>query len=186
MQIQILPANPRWPLAFARVKAELMPALPAGAQVHHIGSTAVPGLATKDIIDVQVTVARLADIDDTALTVAGFLCRRATTDHCPPGMTLPAPDLAKCLYASDHPHRAHIHFREQGRFNQRYPLLCRDYLRSHPLAAAACAAVKHHLVAHFPGDPDAYYAIKDPVFDLIMTGAEAWAQTSRWTAPSSD
>lgn len=186
MPIVIVPPRPDWPQTFARIKAAVMPALPPGAQVHHIGSTAVAGLAAKDIIDVQVTVTALTDIDDAALATCGLTLRRPTMDHCPPGMTLPAADLAKRLFAADQPHRANIHFREQGRFNQRYPLLCRDYLRAHPLTAAAYATIKHHLAARFPNDIDAYYDIKDPVFDLIMAAAEPWALTTGWTPPPGD
>jgi GrpB-like predicted nucleotidyltransferase (UPF0157 family) len=186
MPIVIVPANPDWPQAFARIKAALFPALPAGAVVHHIGSTAVPGLPAKDIIDVQVTVATLAEIEDATLAAAGFSRRRPLSDHTPPGMTLPPKDLEKRLFGTDHPHPANIHFRVRGAFNQRYPILCRDYLRAHPLAAAAYATIKHHLAARFPNDAEAYYDIKDPVFDLIMVGAEAWAKRTRWTAPPGD
>ena len=186
MPIVIVPADPNWPQAFAGIKAALTPALPAGAVVHHIGSTAVPGLAAKDIIDLQVTVASLTQIDTTALAAAGFNLRAPTSDHCPPGMTLPPSDLCKRLFGTNQPHAAHVHFRELGRFNQRYPLLCRDYLRAHSPAAAAYAVIKHNLAARFPDDIEAYYAIKDPVFDLIMVGAAAWAERIAWTAPPGD
>ena len=136
MTIIIHPANPDWPLHFQRVKARLMPALPEGAALHHIGSTAVPGLAAKDIIDIQVSVRRLDEIDPTALQGAGFMRRAPVSDHCPPGMTLAPEDLAKRLFGATDP-KANVHVREVGRFNQRYPLVCRDYLRARPLAAAA-------------------------------------------------
>ena len=186
MLIEIVPHNPGWALGFARVKADLRPCLPPRSQIHHIGSTAVPGLAAKDIIDVQVSVPDLDRFDDTALTSAGFRRRPPTTDHCPPGMSLPKVDLQKRLYRGDTPLRANVHLRETGRFNQRYPLLCRDYLHGHPLASAAYATIKHRLATHFPSNPDAYYDIKDPVFDLIMAAAEAWATASGWTIPPSD
>jgi GrpB-like predicted nucleotidyltransferase (UPF0157 family) len=185
VRILIVPPDPTWPAAFARVKASLGPALPAGAIVHHIGSTAVPGLPAKDIIDVQVTVTRLSDLNHASLAAAGLTRRPHTTDHMPPGRILPAAELGKVLYRGENP-AANIHFREQGRFNQRYPLLCRDYLRAHPLAAAAYATIKHNLAARFPDDIEAYYDIKDPVFDLIMVGAAAWADHSGWTIPLGD
>jgi len=183
--IEIVAADPGWPAAFAQIKSALLPALPPGALVHHIGSTAVAGLAAKNIIDVQVTLPDLATLDPAALHSAGFERCRPTRDHLPPGMALPKADLAKLLFRALSP-AANIHIREQGRFNQRYPLLCRDYLRAHPLAAAAYATIKHNLAARFPNDADAYYDIKDPVFDLIMSGAEAWAQTTHWQLPPPD
>jgi hypothetical protein len=81
---------------------------------------------------------------------------------------------------------ANLHVREAGRFNQRYPLLCRDYLRSHPMAAEAYGAIKRRLASFFPNDPDAYYAIKDPTLDLLMVGAEDWAISAGWSEPPSD
>ena len=154
--------------------------------VHHIGSTAVPGLAAKDIIDIQVTLPDLSATPHAALAALGLNRRAPTTDHCPPGMDLPPQALAKVLYGATRPFPANIHFRAQGAFNQRYPLLCRDYLRAHPLAAAAYQTIKQELAARFPQDADSYYAIKDPVFDLIMAGAEAWARATGWTEPAPD
>ena len=185
MHIQILPYNPAWPATFQRLKSSLLPLLPATAQVHHIGSTAVPGLPAKDIIDIQITLPALSDLNHETLTAAGLTRRPPTTDHMPPGLTLPPQDLAKFLYRHDAP-VAHIHIREAGRFNQRYPLLCRDYLRAHPLAAAAYATIKHNLAARFLDDIEAYYDIKDPVFDLIMVGASAWADHTGWTISLGD
>ncbi len=185
MLIQIRPPRPSWPADFGRIKAALLQVVPVGAVIHHIGSTAVPGLAAKDIIDVQVTLARLSDLDPAAMTGAGFNKAGPTCDHQPPGMTLAAEDLAKLMFRNTRP-AANIHIREQGRFNQRYPLLCRDYLRAHPLAAAAYGAIKQQLASRFPSDAEAYYDIKDPVFDLIMVGAEDWAGATGWTPPPGD
>ena len=70
--------------------------------------------------------------------------------------------------------------------NQRYALLCRDYLRSQPRAADAYGEIKAQLAGYFPNDADAYYAIKDPVFDVLMAGAEVWAATTHWREPPSD
>lgn len=185
MRIRMHPANPEWPARFAQVKARLQPALPADALIHHIGSTAVPGLIAKDIIDIQVTLPSLTDLHAEALLLPGFTRRLAICDHQPPGMTLPDDELTKHLFACTVPD-ANVHIRAQGRFNQRYPLLCRDYLRAHPLETEAYAAIKHHLALRFPGDMQAYYDIKDPVFDLIMSAAEPWAAATNWTLPPPD
>ena len=81
---------------------------------------------------------------------------------------------------------ANLHIRARDRFNQRYPLLCRDYLRAHPDAAAAYAEIKRQLARRFADDADAYYDIKDPVFDVIMAGAREWAERTAWQEPASD
>src|ERR1700736_2969979 len=52
--IEIVPAQPSWRTDFETLKIAVLRAAPAGSRVHHIGSTAVPGLAAKDIIDIQL------------------------------------------------------------------------------------------------------------------------------------
>lgn len=179
--------SPTWPDDFQALKARLAAVLLAGSVIHHIGSTAVPGLPAKDVIDIQVSVDSLARVDAAAIVALGFTQRIMTGvgDHCPPGLTLPDADLTKLFFKSTG-RPAHIHVREKGRFNQRFALLCRDFLRTHPVAAQAYAQVKHQLALRFPDDEDAYYDIKDPVFDIIVEGAEEWAGRTSWTQPPGD
>ncbi len=180
--IEIVPYREAWPSTFAGIAARLREAAPAAA-IHHIGSTSVPGLAAKDIIDVQVTVSDLGAAP--ALEAAGFLKTPHVTDHCPPGFSLPPEQLRKRLYKLESP-AANVHVREAGRFNQRYPLLCRDYLRAHRAAADAYGAIKRNLARIVGDDVEAYYDVKDPVFDLLMAGAEDWAAATAWSLPPSD
>ncbi len=184
-QIRIEPPKESWTSDFRDLKATLQRALPAGSYLHHIGSTAVPGLAAKDIIDIQVTVRDLARIEETVMRHEGFELCPVTRDHCPPTVDLPDTELHKLFFKSlSWP--ANIHVREKGRFNQRYPLLCRDFLRAHPVAAYAYAQIKQRLADRFPADINAYYEIKDPVFDIIMDGACDWAKLTGWIEPPAD
>jgi GrpB-like predicted nucleotidyltransferase (UPF0157 family) len=64
-----------------------------------------------------------------------------------------------------------VHVRVEGRPNQRYALLFRDYLRAHPDAAAAYAALKRALAA-LGIDREVYADVKDPACDLIFVAAE--------------
>jgi len=165
--IQIVPYRPVWPDEFREFGGRLRSVVGERAlAIHHIGSTSVPNLCAKDIIDIQVTVRSLdpAILDD--LLTAGYVRPRLAEDHCPPGMTLPDEELAKMI-AGVPDRRIHIHIRVEGRFNQRYPLLCRDYLRTHNSAADAYGRVKEQLARYFPEDVEAYYDVKDPVFDII-------------------
>lgn len=115
-------------------------------QIDHVGSTAVPGLAAKDVIDIQVTV-RTIEVADRWPDALGPFRRRADNcrDHVPPGHG-DGPDWIKRYWLSPEP-RAHLHVREAGRANQRYALLFRDYLRAHPTAAAAYERAKRALAA---------------------------------------
>jgi GrpB-like predicted nucleotidyltransferase (UPF0157 family) len=80
----------------------------------------------------------------------------------------------------------HVHVRAAGSPNERYALLFRDHLRAHPADAATYGLIKRELARHFPGDWDAYYAVKDPVCDLVIGHAEAWARATGWEPGPSD
>lgn len=186
MRIEIVQPQPEWAAEFTALRQTIMSVAPPGASIHHIGSTAVPDLPAKDVIDIQLTLDDLSQLDCAALEDLGFDWRRdLRTDHCPPGMTLPAPELTKLFFKSTG-RAANLHVRERGRFNQRYALLCRDYLRAHPRSVAAYTEIKRQLARRFANDVDAYYDIKDPVFDIIIDGANDWAQLTHWTIPHSD
>lgn len=174
--IEILPYSPRWPEEFREIARELEAAAGAYAlAIDHIGSTSVPGLAAKDVIDVQLTVASLDAPLQPALELLGYERKLHLKDHRPPGRDDLADDeLEKHFYFKKN-RRVNLHIRVAGKFNQRYPLLCRDYLRTHPHAAQAYGVVKQQLAKYFPDNADAYYDIKDPVFDILMEGAYIWA-----------
>ncbi|MCX5480429.1 GrpB family protein [Kaistia geumhonensis] len=184
-RIEIVEPQAGWPDAFAALKAAILIAIPPPHAIHHIGSTAVPRLPAKDVIDIQITVTDLAAFDDSGLVARGFVARLGLVDHAPPGRDLAGAERLKRFYKA--PGRpANIHVRELGRYNQRFALLCRDFLRTHPVATAAYALIKQRLAARFPDDDDAYYDIKDPVFDIIIDGAEEWALRTGWRLPEGD
>jgi GrpB-like predicted nucleotidyltransferase (UPF0157 family) len=184
--IEIVPYQANWTEEFVSLGRQIREVLGDRAlAIHHIGSTSVPELCAKDVIDVQISVGALEPSILEDLSVSGFVRSRVASDHCPPGMSLPEEDLAKMMCGGPG-RKAHIHVRVFGRFNQRYPLLCRDYLRSHRSAAEAYGKIKQELSRYFPDNVEAYYDIKDPVFDVLMAGAADWAQQIRWVQPSSD
>lgn len=186
--IEIAAYRPEWADEFARLAADLRRGLgPLALRIDHIGSTAVPGLPAKDVIDMQVTVARLEQAVDRAVTSVGYARRgEVRADHVPPGGPDDPEQWRKWFYREQAGRRVNLHVRLAGRANQRYPLLFRDYLRSHPLAADAYAQVKRALARLHPDDIDAYYEVKDPVCDIIMAGAEAWAAETNWGPGPSD
>ncbi len=183
-RIVIQPYREGWPSEFIAVKDLLQQALGDVAErIDHIGSTSVPGLAAKDIIDVQITV---ADLNDARLGPAfaqlGATPTSITTDHVRAGDRGGAAEWEKRYFRPPASwRRTHLHVRAIGRSNFRYALLFRDYLRHCPAAAAAYAQVKLALCRLHPDDADAYYAVKDPVCDLIMDAAERWATEVEWS-----
>ncbi len=175
--------NPTWPNEFEVLRLSLLEILgPLALHIDHIGSTSVPGLGAKDIIDIQVTVRALTPDVKHRLVGAGYSWFEAfTQDHVPLGED-DDPVLWSKLTFSQPPgqRRANVHIRAIGHPNQRYALLFRDYLCAHPNAARTVERIKRELVKRHADDEDAYYAIKDRVYDLIWVAAQAWARQTGW------
>lgn len=189
--IEIVPYSREWEEEFRHLATRLREGLGEVAlRIDHIGSTAVPGLRAKDVIDIQVTVASLNPVEPIheGVEQAGFVLHEwIAADHRPPGEEGPEEDWLK-RFAREAPgeKRTHVHIREQGRRNQRYALLFRDYLRAHPLVAEAYARLKETIALFHREDRDAYVEIKDPAVDLIALPAEEWAERTRWKPGPSD
>jgi GrpB-like predicted nucleotidyltransferase (UPF0157 family) len=178
-RVVIEPYSERWPADFARLGRGLRSVLGELAlRIDHIGSTAVPGLAAKDRIDVQVAVADLEHANP--LGGAGFVEFAPVEDHAPADAPPDGRQWSKRLFQSGAEERAaNVHVRIDGHANQRYALLFRDYLRAHPAAVAAYAELKRRLADELR-DVRRYAETKDPACDLIMVAAEEWAAATRW------
>jgi GrpB-like predicted nucleotidyltransferase (UPF0157 family) len=183
--IVIVRADASWPAQYEKIAHAVSGLLGETAQrIDHIGSTSVPGLAAKDILDMQVTVGSEPELDDVVerMVAADWEVRPPRRDHPVPGM--PADDVQwvkRLLVEPMYRRRVNLHVRIAGRTNQRYALLFRDYLRSHPETAAAYGEFKRRAAA-LPIDSVGDYAeLKDPVCDLIYLPAEEWAARTDWT-----
>jgi GrpB-like predicted nucleotidyltransferase (UPF0157 family) len=183
--LEIVPYDPRWP---ARANAELQElAGSLGSLVvyaDHIGSTSVPLMAAKNILDLQLSVRDLdeaAAAFDVPLARRGYLRRPYIRDHVPAGDSSEASLWAKRLWTRrDHPGGdVNLHVRVVGSPNERLALLFRDWLRAHPLAVAAYSRFKTELAAAV-GDLDVYTEIKDPVVDLVVAAAGQWIREVDW------
>ncbi len=157
-----------WPVEAARLVSRIRRALGERAvTVDHIGSTSVPGLVAKDVIDVQVGVQSLADADDPAfvdaLWRAGFpRVGDAARDNAKDGTTWP-----KRFHGSADPARvAHVHVREVDGPGHRWALAFRDWMRSDPAAREEYAALKLDLAAQGLSASD-YAEAKEPWFDAV-------------------
>lgn len=180
--IVIHPYDSRWPEEFQAIRAGIAQALgPLALRIDHIGSTSVPGLGAKDVIDIQITVAEITDEVRQKMIAAGFQLMRHVSDHVPEGED-PTPALWQKIMFNEPigQRRANIHIRKLGNPNQRYPLMFRDYLRAHPKSAQTVELIKRELVRYHGDDMDAYYDIKDPVYDLIWDAAQDWAKYTNW------
>lgn len=189
--VEIVGYDPSWPGAFREVAGRLRITLgDRASRIDHIGSTSVPGLASKDVIDTQVSVERDAELDGVAqqLLAAGWTTRPyiIDMDHQVPGWPEDERTRRKrFLREPPGSRQVNLHVRVIGRANQRYPLLFRDYLRAHPASAQAYATLKRDLAVLLK-DPDTYPEVKDAACDLIYLAAEDWARAIAWVMGRSD
>jgi GrpB-like predicted nucleotidyltransferase (UPF0157 family) len=176
--------DPKWPEEFIRLARRIREAVgDAATRIDHIGSTAVPGLGAKDVVDVQVTVVRLdaAGAVTGPLRAAGFLKGTEVVYDEFRTMAEDDPELRKLFMREpDGERRAHIHIRELGRFNQRYALLFRDYLRASGAVRTEYEVLKRRAAQLFPDSIDGYLFLKDPVFHIIYEAAKQWAEAVGW------
>jgi GrpB-like predicted nucleotidyltransferase (UPF0157 family) len=152
--------------------------------VEHIGSTAIPGMAAKDVIDLQVSVAdldRAAESFDAPLARLGFTRRPYERDHVPPDRDDSPVSWAKRLWARrGHPDGdVNLHVRLQGSPGERLALLFRDWFRAHPELAPAYGRFKRTLSEAVP-DLDSYTDVKQPVVELLVELGESWAAWTGW------
>jgi len=192
MPIALSPYDDAWPGAFADLARVLEAAIEERAiAIDHIGSTAIPGLVAKPVIDAQVIVASLDERD--ALTGlfgdAGFDPRPGDwnlRDHVPPGWSGDAGGWSKFVLGPRELTEplCNIHVRASGSPNERYALLFRDFLRDDPMAREAWGAFKVRLAASVATLPE-YGQVKDPATDVLMTAAERWATSTGWVTRGS-
>ncbi|WP_300527976.1 GrpB family protein [Maricaulis sp.] len=163
----ITPYNSDWPEIF-EIERRRLDALIDAVSIDHIGSTSVPGLAAKPVIDMLVSIASLVFLDKQAeaLQAAGYQIlgehglagRRYLRRHAPDGTRT-----------------HHIHVYKQGDDNLRRHLVFRDYLRAHAHERDAYSALKHELV-RAGVDRKAYQSGKDAFVTALEQRALAWAE----------
>jgi GrpB-like predicted nucleotidyltransferase (UPF0157 family) len=176
--IVVVPYEPEWPALFAALGATLRGALgDVALRIDHIGSTSVPGLAAKPVIDVQISVASLEPLDAYRLPLAGlgFVFHPSN------------PDLSK-RYFREPPgsRRTHIHVRRAGSWAEQMALLFRDYMRAHPGDAERYAALKKQLAERYRHDREGYTEAKGPFIWEILAQADRWGQETGWEPAASD
>ena len=183
----VVDPRPDWEARAERVVARLAAALaPTGVvtEVSHVGSTSVPGLLAKDVIDVQVGVRRLADADRDdvrrALGDAGYVFNHGVHSDTPHPQGADASDWVKhFLGGCDPANHVHVHVREHGSAGWRFALLFRDWLRHEPAERDAYAAEKRRLLAEQPSTSE-YVVAKEPWFEGAWPRANAWAERTGW------
>jgi GrpB-like predicted nucleotidyltransferase (UPF0157 family) len=160
--IVISPYDPGWPVRYRRERARILAALGERAvAVEHVGSTAVPGLAAKDRVDIDLIVADPADEDAYVpdLAQAGYTLRTRE----------PHWYQHRALWTGDHDVTLHVFGPDCDEFRRH--LIFRDWLCVHPDDRDRYAARKYEAAAEHPWSMARYVGAKAPVIIEILRRA---------------
>jgi GrpB-like predicted nucleotidyltransferase (UPF0157 family) len=166
--VRIVDYDPAWPERFEQERARISAALgPVARRIEHVGSTSVPGLAAKAIVDVLVSV---DDPDDDgafvlAMCSAGYSLRVIEPEHRM--FRPPSRDL-------------HVHVWQAGSHHERRHLLFRDWLRVDAGDRKRYESVKRALAEQEWETVQHYSDAKNDVIADIMSRAEHWATATGW------
>lgn len=175
LSVEVSAYDDRWPDVFAAWRHRLSAALGKTAlSIEHVGSTAVPELAAKPIVDVQVTVADLEDETTyvSAIESTGVPLR---SRHDEDRYFRPPADVPRVVQ---------IHVCASGGDWERNHLLFRDYLRADAGTRDSYAALKFELADRYRDDRVAYTEGKTEFIRDALSRAEAWADTTGWAVPA--
>jgi GrpB-like predicted nucleotidyltransferase (UPF0157 family) len=167
--VRIVDHDPTWAVQAQGELRRLAEALgPVAVRLDHVGSTAVPGLAAKPILDLQVSVRAIEPVGAYAdpLASLGYLF-----------VPEPAsPDYHFFAKPPERPRSHHLHVCAAGSEHERRHLAVRDFLRAHDDEAARYASLKRELVARHPQDRLAYIAGKERYVSDLEARAVRWAR----------
>ncbi|WP_232316818.1 GrpB family protein [Paenibacillus sp. D9] len=168
-QVIVMEYDPSWQTEYESEKARILAAL-AGESiwVEHIGSTSVPGLAAKPIVDIAVGVAHLSIADAFIQPLAAIGYEYVPKPEFPPRRFFRQGEWGKGTH--------HLHVYEIGSEEWKGNLLFRDSLRSDPGLRRQYAELKADLASRHPDDRAAYTAHKGPFIRTVMERAGKQAQ----------
>ncbi|NET37098.1 MAG: GrpB family protein [Cyanothece sp. SIO1E1] len=167
-KVEVVPHNPQWQNAFKVESKLIAKALGQNiAAIHHIGSTAIPNIYAKPIIDLLVEVQAIARLDEhtsvmellgyEVMGAYGIPGRRYFRKHNPAGIRT-----------------HHVHTFIVGSAQLERHLMFRDYMIAHPDVAQQYSQLKRQLAQAHPQDIEAYMDGKDGFIKAIDREAAQW------------
>lgn len=169
--VYVVPYDPKWPSHFTLERSRVETVLGYWAQaIEHVGSTAVPGLDAKPVIDLMVGVRDVRNADRCIRPLEGIGYSYWTEN--------PNPDRALFVKFVDagrtsRTHNLHVVENSGDLWNDR--LVFRDCLRAHPETAREYAQLKYDLADRFRNDREAYTEAKTGFVSTVVE----WAKASR-------
>lgn len=165
-EVIIADYDPQWPALFAQEAEAIRQAVGDGlAAVEHVGSTSIPGLAAKPVIDILVGVTSPA-AGAQAVPALEALGYRYRGENGIPGRSYFCKGLVR--YRRTH----HLHMVETDHEQWAPMLSFRDHLRAYPDDARRCEALKRDLAVQFPEDRRAYTSGKEDFVKAILEKAQ--------------
>jgi GrpB-like predicted nucleotidyltransferase (UPF0157 family) len=167
--VVVVEYDPEWPRRFDDLRARIWPAVAHVAdRIEHVGSTSVPGLKAKPIIDMTIVVRQRTDVPPV-------IERLATIGYHHLG-NLDIEDREAFAQPAGLP-RHHLYVCPQGTIGIVNQLAVRDYLRGHPDVARRYGELKQRLAAQFPNDIDSYiFGKTDLVLEVLRSAGLSAAQ----------
>ena len=163
--VELVVHRPEWARAFAEERARLSHALSKiVCEVEHVGSTAVPGVLAKPILDIAVGLASDSDVAEAVSALRGLSYEYRGDAETEGGHILvrgPEPLVRT----------HHVHVVDLGDSQWESYLLLRNFLRQHPHARDAYSAEKAALAQRYSDDRDAYTAAKDEIVQRLLSEA---------------
>jgi GrpB-like predicted nucleotidyltransferase (UPF0157 family)/GNAT superfamily N-acetyltransferase len=158
-RVRLVPYTAEWKRLFEEEKARLQAAIgPYVLDIQHVGSTSIPGMVAKPIIDIGISVTSFegARICIQPVEQLGYEYRGEF------GIPL------RHYFVKGDPRTHHLHMHELGSPDWENQVLFRDYLIQHPALADEYAALKVDLAQRYPADREAYLEAKAPFIQRVM------------------
>ena len=155
--------DPKWPALFASERDELMEAIGHYvADIQHIGSTAVPGLAAKPVIDIMIGLRRILDAQDCIMPI------EAMEYEYVPQFEDEFPERRYFRKTVNGKRSHHIHMVEIGTDFWKRHIAFRDFLLKNPQIANEYGSLKRDLAIEFENDREGYTNAKSPFIENIL------------------
>ena len=165
---KIEPYNPEWPLKFEKIKQDIVESLGEKALlVEHVGSTAMPGMSSKGVIDVCVVIGHIEPFieEKEQMFIRGY---KYEDNYFTPDSVL----FYKAKLDEEKEVNIHVLVRGDGDIDKFIGM--RDYMRAHPDQITQYNELKERLHKEFPGDYPSYRAGKNDFLQEIKRLAHEW------------
>ena len=165
--------NREWPGQFQTIARYLEQNLTVALRIEHVGSTAIPGMAAKPILDIDIEIAQISDFDMTRseLERIGYI---HNGDQGIQGREVFLRDEDHNTILDQIPHHLYVCDTKSRELHRHFAF--RDYLREHSDVAAELSELKLYLVKKYSGDRELYIQGKDELVRSILDRALRWAE----------